>query len=291
MPKKNNTKVVKTICRVCLSSCGIDAHVENGRLVKVSAMKEHPVNRLCVKAQAIPDLIYSPQRITHPMRKVNGAWQEISWDEALDIITDKLAGIKENYGAKALVVHQGEPMIATEVPGIANRFCSLYGTPNYTSGASLCFAARGIGHGLSINRRMFHLSPSFENTRCVVVWGRNPGQSKISEEANILAAQKLGAKLIVVDPRATSLAKRADLHIQISPGTDCALALGLLHIIITEKLYDADFVNRWTFGFDRLKEHVRKYSPGVVEKVTWVPAEAIRQFARMYAANKPATLM
>ncbi|MFB0559511.1 MAG: molybdopterin-dependent oxidoreductase [Dehalococcoidales bacterium] len=290
MPKKNNTRVVKTYCRVCLSCCGIDAHVENGRLVKVSAMKEHPVNRLCVKAQAIPDLIYSPQRITHPMRKVNGAWQKISWDEALDIITDKLAGIKENYGAKALVVHQGEPMIATEAPGMADRFGSLYGTPNYTSGASLCFAAKGIGYGLSISRRMFPLSPSYENTRCVVVWGHNPQQAKIGEEADILAAQKRGAKLIVVDPRATPLAKKAGLHIQVRPGTDCALVLGLLNVIITEKLYDADFVNRWTLGFDRLEEHVRKYSPEVVEKVTWVPADKIRQFARMYAASKPAAI-
>jgi anaerobic selenocysteine-containing dehydrogenase len=290
MPRESDTKVVKGICHLCLSCCGIDAHVENGRLVKVSPMKEHPVNRLCVKAQAIPDLIYSPQRITHPMRKVNGAWQEISWDEAFDIITDRLVGIKDSYGAKALVVHLGQPLIGTEVPRMAARFCSLYGTPNYTSGASLCFAARGIGHGLSISRRMFPLSPSYKNTRCVVVWGHNPRQSRIGEEADILAAQKRGAKLIVVDPRATPLAKRADIHIQISPGTDCALALGLLNVIIAGELYDADFVNNWTFGFDSLKEHVRKYSPEVVEKITWVPAAQVRQFARMYAASRPATI-
>jgi anaerobic selenocysteine-containing dehydrogenase len=290
MPKRNNTKVVKTICRVCGGCCGIDAHVENGRLVKVSAMKEHPINRLCIKAQAIPDLLYSPLRITHPMRKIDEIWQKISWDEAFAIIGDKLAGIRENYGAKALVVHQGEPMVDTEVPRMAARFCSLYGTPNYTSGASLCFAAKGIGHGLSISRRMFPLSPSYESTRCVAVWGRNPQQSGIGEEADILSAQKRGAKLIVVDPRATPLARRADIHIQVKPGTDCALALGLLNVIVTEELYDADFVKRWTFGFDKLKEHVRKYSPEVVERVTWVPASKIRQFARMYAANKPATI-
>ncbi|GAI55014.1 unnamed protein product, partial [marine sediment metagenome] len=102
---------------------------------------------------------------------------------------------------------------------------------------------------------------SYEDTRCVVVWGHNPRQSKIGEEADILSAQKRGAKLIVVDPRATPLAKRADIHIQIRPGTDCALALGLLNVIIAEELYDADFVNNWTFGFDELKEQVRKYSP------------------------------
>jgi len=290
VPVKSSTRVAKSICRLCLSCCGIDAHVENGRLVKVSAMKEHPINKLCVKARAIPDWLYSPQRITHPMRKVNGAWQGISWDEALDIIADKLAGIKERYGAKALVVHLGEPMVGIEVPRIAIRFCSLYGTPNYTSGSSLCFAAKGIGHGLSISRRMFPLAPSYQDTRCVVVWGRNPQQSKIGEQVDVLSAQKRGAKLIVVDPRATPLAKRADLHIQISPGTDCALALALINVIIGEELYDKAFVKQWTLGFDKLKEHVKRYSPEAVEKITRVPAAKIRQFARMYALSKPATI-
>jgi anaerobic selenocysteine-containing dehydrogenase len=290
VPVKSSTRVAKSICRLCLSCCGIDAHVENGRLVKVSSMKEHPINRLCVKARAIPDWIYSPQRIAHPMRKVNGAWQETSWDEAFGIIADKLAGIKERYGAKALVVHLGEPMVGVEVPRIAIRFCSLYGTPNYTSGSSLCFAAKGIGHGLSISRRMFPLAPSYQDTRCAVIWGRNPQQSKIGEQADVLSAKKRGAKLIVVDPRATPLARRADLHIQVRPGTDCALALALMHVIIAEELYDKAFVSKWTLGFDKLKEHVKEYSPEVVEKITWVPAVKIRQFARMYALNRPATI-
>jgi anaerobic selenocysteine-containing dehydrogenase len=253
-------------------------------------MKEHPINRLCVKAQALPDWLYSPERVTHPMRKANEAWQEISWDEALDIIADRLAKIRDNYGAKALVVHLGEPMVGIDVPRVAVRFCSLYGTPNYTSGASLCFAARGIGHGLSVSNQMFTLSPNYQNTRCVVVWGYNPQQSYIGEQADILSAQKRGARLIVVDPRATPLAKRADIHIQVRPGTDCALALGLMHIIIAGGLYDADFVNRWTLGFDKLKEHVKKYTPEVVEGITGVPADKIRQFAQMYATTKPAAI-
>ena len=281
MPRGNDTSIIKSICHMCLSSCGIDAHVENGRLVRVTGMKEHPVNRLCVKAQAIPDLLYSPQRITHPMRKVDGTWQKISWDEAFDIIGDKLASIKENYGAKALVVHLGEPVIGTEVPRVAARFCSLYGTPNFTTGASLCFAARGIGHGLALGKRMLPLLPNYENTRCIVVWGHNPQQSNVGEAADILSAQKRGAKLIVVDPRMTPLAKGADVYIQIRPGTDCALALGLLNVIIAEELYGVDFVENWAFGFDKLKEHVKKYSPEAMGKITRVPAESIRQFANV----------
>ncbi|MCX6011060.1 MAG: molybdopterin-dependent oxidoreductase [Chloroflexi bacterium] len=290
MPAKSNASIAKSVCRMCLSSCGIDAHVENGKLVRVSAMKEHPIHRLCVKATVIPDWLYSSRRAIHPLKKVNGEWQETSWDDALGIIAEKLGDIKADYGAKSLVVHLGEPLVGTAVPRLAVRFCSLFGTPNYTSGASLCFAARGIGHGLSVNRRMFPLAPSYAETRCVVVWGRNPEQSKIGEEADVLAAQKRGAKLIVVDPRATSLAKKADLHIQLKPGTDCLLALSLMQVIIAEELYDKDFVDRWTFGFDKLKKHVRSYSPEAVAGITGVAAAKIRQFARMYATTKPAAI-
>ena len=270
--------------------CGIDAHVADDRLVKATPMKEHPVNRLCVKATAMADWLYSPERITRPMKKVNGAWREVSWDEALGFVAEKLAAIRDKYGARAMVVHTGQPLIGTEVPRIAIRFCSLYGTPNYTSGASLCFAAKGLGHGLTLSNRMFPLSPSYPETRCIVVWGRNPQQSKVDEQASILAAQKRGVKLIVVDPRTTPLAKRAALHVRVRPGTDCALALGLLNVIIAEELYDKDFVERWTLGFDRLAEHVKQYPPEAAEKITGVPAAEIRRFARLYAETRPATI-
>lgn len=111
MPAKSNTHLAKSVCRMCMSCCGVDAHVEDGRLVKVSAMKEHPVHRLCVKATAIPDWIYSSRRAIHPLKKVNGEWQEISWDDALGIIAEKLSDIKAEYGAKSLVVHLGEPLV------------------------------------------------------------------------------------------------------------------------------------------------------------------------------------
>jgi anaerobic selenocysteine-containing dehydrogenase len=290
VPPKSSNGVFKGICRLCQSACGINAHVEDGRLVRVSAMKEHPVHRLCVKSSAIADWIYSPKRITKPLKKVNGEWQETSWDDALGIIAARLGELKAEYGPKSLVVHQGEPLIGTEVPRMAIRFCSLFGTPNYTSGASLCFVAKAIGHGLSVNRRMFPLFPSYKKTRCVVVWGRNPEESKVGEEFEVLAAQKRGAKLIVVDPRVTRLAKKAGLHIQLRPGTDGALALALMNVIITEELYDKDFVEKWTLGFDKLKEHVKGYSPEAVAGITGISADKIKQFARIYATTKPATI-
>ncbi|MBA7643536.1 Periplasmic nitrate reductase [subsurface metagenome] len=184
MPAKSNTHLAKSVCRMCMSCCGVDAHVEDGRLVKVSAMKEHPVHRLCVKATAIPDWLYSPRRAIHPLKKVNGEWQQTSWDDALGIIAEKLGDIKAEYGAKSLVVHLGEPLVGSVVPRLAVRFCSLFGTPNYTSGASLCFAAKGIGHGLTVNRRMFRRLGAQPRTVQDRRAGRRPRRPEAGGEAN-----------------------------------------------------------------------------------------------------------
>lgn len=290
MPTKSETSVVKSTCSMCQCHCGIDAHIKDGKLIKVTPMREHPFNKLCVKAQGIVDWLYSPERITNPLRKRGNTWEKISWGEAFDIIGDKLFSLKENYGAKTLVVYYGNAFVGTYVGRVVDRFCGVYGTPNITSGGSLCFAARAMGNGLSLNNRMMVLVPSYSDTKCMVIWGRNPTDSNANEAVEISRARKGGARLIVIDPRTTKLAKESDLHVKIKPGTDCALALGLLNVIIAEGLYDRAFVEQWTVGFDKLKEHVKKYSPEVIEKITWVPAETIRQVARIYATGKPATI-
>lgn len=283
-------KIVKTVCNMCPISCGIDVHVRNGKITQIVGMKEHPFRMLCVKSQGIIDWIYSKERITRPLRKTNGKWKKISWDEAFGVIAGKLSRIKEEYGAKALVVHLGYLFTATHVERMASRFCSVYGTPNYTTGASLCFAARVIGHSLTFNHNTIAMSPSFRDTRCILVWGSNPPESNLLATAAIFSLKKR-AKLIVIDPRSTSLAKKADIYAQIRPGTDCALALGLLNVIISEELYDKPFVDEWTVGFDKLVGHVRNYTPEKVSEITWIPAETIRNIARMYATNKPATIL
>jgi len=290
MISESDTRVIKSICNMCMQCCGIDAHTRGGKLIKVTAMKEHPFNHLCVKAQGITDWLYSPERITTPLKRANGDWKEISWDEAFDIISSKLTGIKEKYGAKSLVIHLGNPLIGTPVGRVAGRFCSLYGTPNHTSAASLCWAAGALGHGLSVSNRLLRLFPSFEDTRCMILWGYNPQESNITDMVQITPARKKGAGLIVIDPRRTALAREADIHAQIRPGTDSALALGLINVIIAEQLYDQAFVQQWTVGFDKLAERARHYSPEEVERITWVPADTVREIARMYATSKPATV-
>lgn len=268
----------------------MDAHVKDGRLVRVAGMKQHPLNKLCVKGRQTVEWLYSEERITSPLRRVNGTWQEISLDEAFDIIAEKLIDIKEDYGARSMVTHLGFILVGTHSGRVASRFCSLYGTPNFATAASLCFAARGLGHGITVNKRMLALMPSYDNSRCVVVWGYNPSESNFADAAHILSAKRRGAKIVVVDPRVTPLAKQADIYLQIRPGTDCALALGLLNVIIDERLYDQAFVDQWTVGFEKLEEHVKNYSPEVVERITWISAETIREFARTYATSKPAAI-
>lgn len=290
MAGKSGSQIIRTICHMCMQCCGINAHTRDGRLIRVSAMTEHPFHQLCVKAQGIVDWLYSPQRITTPLKRIDGDWKRISWDEAWDTIADKLRKVKENYGARSLVVHLGNPFIGTQVGRVASRFLSLYGSPNYTSTASLCWAAGSTGHGLSVSDRLLRLWPSYEGTRCIVVWGVNPPQSNIVDATNILSARKKGARLIVIDPRRTALAQEADIYAQIRPGTDCVLALGVLNVIISEKLYDKAFVQNWTVGFDKLADHARKYSPEEVEKITWVPARTVGEIARMYAGSRPATI-
>ena len=283
--------IVKTICNMCNNFCGLDVHVEDGRIVRVRGMAEHPLHTPCVKPRGLVDLVYSKERITSPLRRVNSGWEEISWDEALDTICHKLDRIREEDGAKALAVHTGNPFIAGHVAaGLGARFCSLYGTPNFTSCGSICHWAHVIGHSLTLDYNDAHLIPSFANSNCIVIWGFNPAQSDISSSAAIASARKNGAKLIVIDPRAIPLAKRADMYVQIRPGTDCALALGLLNVIITEGLYDRRFVEEWTVGFDRLVEHVKDYPPERVADITWVRGEVIEDIARAYARGKPATI-
>ena len=277
-------EIMKTVCNGCTTNCGMNVYVENGKVVKVTGMPEHSLKTLCVKGYAVPELVHSTERLTEPMRRVNGSWQQISWDEAFDFIADKLTSIKQRYGAKAVVTYgQFQAILAQRV---MRRFTDLYGSPNYVTRGSFCFLARVIGHSLTCGA---FVSPYYsERTECMLVWGKNPGESFPAQADAINAELGRGGKLIVIDVRKTSLARKADIHAQVRPGTDCALALGMLNVIITEGLYDKDFVRDWTVGFDKLAEHVKGYSPERVEEITWVPAETVKKIARMYATNKPA---
>ena len=281
-------KTVKTICALCTDHCGIDVKVQDGKIIRVSGMREHPFHHLCVKPYALPEMVYSEERVTTPLVKHNGTFKEISWEGAFDMIADKLTRIKDQYGAKAIVPFCGNGFSCRSHGRIVKRFADLLGTPNYITGGWTCFSARVMAFTLTVGG---FPNPDYgPDNRCIILWGKNPPDSLASEKYQLESALKRGSKLIVIDPRVTRLARKADLHAQVRPGTDCALALGLLHVIIGEERYDKDFVADWTVGFDKLVDHIKEYSPEKVEKITWVPAETIRRIARMYAENAPAAI-
>ena len=285
-------QVIKSDCILCINSCGINAYVEDGRLVRVEGMKEHPVSEgeLCPRGEALPEWVYSKERLTHPLKKADGKWQQISWDEALDTIALRFQEIKDRYGARGLAVYTGS--LGTEnieLAAFAQRFRGVYGTPNLLSVEGNCFRSRIMARQMT-----FGGYPIEEpwNSKCVIIYGQNMDNSRVTVGRKIYNALDKGTieHLIVVDPKRIPMAERG-IHIQLRPGTDTALSLGMLNVIIEEDLYDKEFVEKYTIGFDKLREHVKEYPPEKVEKITWVPADDIRKIARIFAKNKPASIV
>jgi len=270
----------------------MNVYVENGTIVKVRGMPEHPLNKgtLCPKGAAAVDYFYSPDRLKYPMKRDGDKWDRISWDEALSTIASKMTEIKQTYGAEAFAVCIGMSLLlsGSTTIGLIRRFCYAFGSPNCFSVESMCFRCRIIAYILTYGR---FWTADLENSKCIILWGHNPTNSSPMLVKSIRKAKKKGAKLVAIDPRRTPLAKEADIHLQPRPGTDCALILGLINTIISHKLYDEEFVDRWTSGFDRLAEHVKQYTPSYVEKIAWVPGDMVEKVAYLYATTKPATIV
>lgn len=273
---------------MCMNHCGIDVHLEDNRVVKVRGMTEHPFHHLCPKPAAYPELLYSEKRLRFPLKKRDGKFEEISWDEAFTIIADKLTQVKSRYGAQAAVFFTGNGLAVRSTPAIIRRFSEIYGTPNYISGGWTCFCARVVAFKLTVGS--FPNPDYAKENRCMLVWGKDPSKSSAPENRAINVLLKKGSKLIVIDPIVTRTAKKADFHARPRPGTDCALALGLLNVIIEEGLYDREFVEQWTVGFERLAENASVYSPERVGSITSIPASLIREIAREYAGSHPASI-
>ena len=271
-----------------MNHCGIDVYVEDEKIVKVRGMAEHPFHHLCVKPAAYPELIYSEKRLKSPLKKVNEKFVKISWEEAFSIAANTLKRIKEKNGAKSTVVFAGNGLALRSSTSVVSRFAEAYGTPNFITGGWACYVARVIAFKLTVGT--YPNADYSKENRCMVLWGKDPAKSSSLERHQINVLKKRGAKLIVVDPVVTSIAETADIHAQLRPGTDAALALGLLHVIIREGRYDKKFVEQWTVGFDKLAESVKAYTPEKVGAITRVPAEIVRELALTYAAHHPASI-
>ncbi len=286
---------VKTTCQMCYFYCGLEVSVEDGRILKVEGMREHPVNhgRLCAKGIACAQLVSDPRRLRTPLRRVGargeGRWQPISWGEALDEIGTKLLGMRQEFGPEYLGYYRGHASGWVTNYNYVIRFMNAWGSPNVFTHAQLCFTPRAIAHAATFGG---FPEPDYEHSECIALFGYNPVYtSPVNYAARIIWARERGAKLIVVDPRFTNTAAKADLFLQPRPGTTGALVLAMVHEIIENGWYDPQFVERWTVGFEQLKEFVLAYTPEKAEAITWVPADKTRAAAQMLGSIKPAVVV
>lgn len=314
MKDADSVKVVKTGAWSggpgCHGGCGVELHVKDGKLVKIEGDEAHPFlqGRLCPRALALTQYAYHPDRLKYPLKRAGkrgeGKWERISWDEAYDICEQRMVEIRDKYGAEAMVFGQGT---GRDAGGPLIFLAYAYGSPNWTlfglSGIS-CFTPRlAAMHTVSGDitfpdaaqfSPLRYEDPEWVAPKCMIHWARGIRGSQCTDHYFtshwVLDLMRQGMKLIVVDPRFTWAASRAALWLQIRPGTDGALALGLLNVIINENLYDKDFVEKWTYGFEKLKERVQDYPPAKVSEITWIPVEKIMKAARMYAESKPASI-
>ncbi len=292
----NVTTVLKSVCRSCHGGCGVLLHVLDDRLVKVEGDRDSPLNhgRLCPIGTVTLDLVYHPDRLKYPLRRIgargSGQWQRISWDDALEEISERLLSIREKFGPEAIAMGTGTGRHHIRW---VSRFGHALGTPNWCEpGFAQCFHPRVNTCLLTFGDFPVSDYTGDVSPDCILFWGHNPTNSGPDGETrfNVHEALQRNPKIIVVDPRQTDLAKRADVWLQVRPGVDDALALSMLNVIIEEELYDKPFVARWTHGFDALRERVKAYSPEWAEPITWVAAEKIRAAAHLFANTKPALL-
>ena len=311
-------RVVHAACpHDCPDACGVLITIDDGRATKIQGDPEHPVTRgfLCAKVAKYLDRVYSPDRVLYPMRRVGpkgptavgtqersfaplggtGAavptqgWQRISWDAALDEIAQRLHEIASEYGPEAILPYSyGGTLGALNGGSMDRRFFHRLGASQLER--SICSSAGEEGLKSVIGIKLGTEPEQFAHSRYIIAWGSNIHGNNVHLWPFIEEARRKGAKLVVIDPYRTRTAKLADWYLPINPGTDAALALGLMHVIINENLFDADYVSRYTIGFEDLKDRAQQYPPEKVAHWTGISADDIRKLAREYATQRPSVI-
>jgi len=310
--EQDGARVVRSMARNgpgCHEGCGVLLYVKGGRLVKVEGDPDFPYNRgrLCPRCLALPRVVYHPGRLKYPLKRAGergeGRWERITWEDAYDTIVDNFNGAKREIGPESVVFFRGT---GRDIGSYISRLAYSFGSPNIVDFAPMdghaCHRPRTIamralmGNYAAADCAQFFPegfeSPEWKMPECIIVWGTN---SIVTSPDGFLGhwlieCMKRGTEIIVIDPVRTWLATRAKIWMQVRPGTDTALALGMLNVIINEKLYDVEFVKKWTHGFDELKARVQGYTPEKVGGITWIPPEKIAEAARIYAGAKPAAI-
>ncbi len=258
MTKQDSTEKIRGYCSQCSCYCPTVSYVRDGVFIEVKPDDEHPnACALCPKGLAGPELVYNKQRLQYPMRRTrpkgdsDPGWERITWNEALDTIAARLNQIKAKWGAEAVALARcgpgGSPM--SEVQGWTARLAHAFGSPNTIATTHICQWHRDNCSAYTYGKpgtRGTIGQAEFEQASCILLWGNNPHATRYTWLRDIKQGLDRGAKLIVIDPRKTGIAAMADLWLQVQPGTDGALALGMLNVVIEENLYDYNFVRDWT---------------------------------------------
>ena len=290
-------KVVRAACpHDCPDTCALEVTVENGRAIKVEGAADHPTTQgvLCTKVARYLDRVYSSERVLHPLRRVGkkgaGSFERISWDEALDTIAKRfreIAASKE--GPQAIL-----PYSYAGTMGLL-QYCSMDRRFFHRLGASLldrtiCSMAGKYGYAATIGASIGTDLEQFENAKLILIWGSNPIVSNLHLWSRVQEAKRRGAKLVAIDPYRSLTAEKCHVHLAPLPGTDAALALGVMHVLIAEDMLDRDYIARYTLGFEALKQRVLEYPPERVAEITGLRAGEIVSLARDYGTIRPAAI-
>ncbi len=320
-------EVVASLCGICPAGCGVSITLEQGRISRLAPLKgrwddqptshrgeapdsliSHPQGMCCPRGVRAPEIVYAPDRLLYPLRRVGprgaGQFERVSWDEALDTVAELLQGVAARYGPQAACVYTGrgafERALCDLLTPAGVRTSSAwnllfpFGSPNTTGVGAICYVAHGvIAPVTTFGVWDADTYSDIEHSDLIVVWGDNPATDSAPVNlVRIKAAQKRGAEVIVIDPRRSETARATQAKwLGIRPGADGALALGLIQVVIEEDLYDHQFVDNWTLGFAELREYVAQFRPERVEQITGVPAAEIRSLARALAQAKGASLV
>ena len=317
-------RVVKAACpHDCPDACGVLITVQDGRATRIQGDPEHPVTQgfLCAKVAKYLDRVYSPDRVLYPMRRVGpkgpaagaalaggsaraiqtgrpeaavpthaaGVWERISWDQALDEIAARFRTISAEFGSEAILPYSfGGTLGALNSASMDRRFFHRLGASQLER--AICSAAGEAGLESVLGVKMGTEPEQFRHAKYIIAWASNIHANNVHLWPFITQARRNGAKLVVIDPYRTRTAECADWYLPINPGTDAALALGMMHVIIGENLHDAEYVAKYTLGFEELREKVKEYLPERVAQWTGISAEDIRRLAREYATVRPSVI-
>ncbi|MBI4318879.1 MAG: molybdopterin-dependent oxidoreductase [Chloroflexi bacterium] len=300
--RQSNKEVVTTVCGICPGGCGVDVELVDGKIDRIVPLKDHPNGIVCVRGAHAREIVYSPDRLMYPLMRIGekgeGRFARVSWDEALDKIAGKLQAIKSTVGPEAVMTYMGRGVFFTHLiepfapPGTdaptSKGLIFPFGSPNNCGCGSLCFVSYGnLAPVPTLGMNMRQIVPDYANSKLIVVWGANPAtDSPPTQMKEILAAKRKGARLIVIDHMRSEIASKADQFIPIRSGTDGALALGMINVIIREGLYDREFVENWTLGFKELAQYASEFTPKEVARITRVPEDVVVEAARAIATTK-----